>query len=148
MLHPELESFVRLSKEILPKSQSEIFTNGVYLNPERYETLRNAGVDRFTVTKHKGLTKIAFEETYNNLSPEEKARNQFFDYSKLVYTNRGNLVDYGKNSINLQKNVPDPHLRPGCHRQWKRGHLLRGLPGKNRHGQRLSGTYQRHLDQA
>lgn len=96
MLHPELESFVKLSKEILPKSQSEIFTNGVYLNPERYETLRNAGVDRFTVTKHKGLSKIAFEETYNNLSPEEKVRNQFFDYSKLVYTNRGNLVDFGK----------------------------------------------------
>lgn len=96
MLHPELENFVKLSKEILPKSQSEVFTNGMFLNPEKYEALRKAGVDRFTVTKHQGLSKIAFEETYKNLSHEEKKRIQFFDHTKIVYTSRGGLVDYGK----------------------------------------------------
>ncbi len=96
LLHPKLEDFVSFSKKILPKSRSEIFTNGMFLTLDKYKELIKAGVDKFVVTKHQGLKKIAFDDTFINLSEEEKKNIKFMDYSELIYTNRGGLVDYGR----------------------------------------------------
>jgi radical SAM protein with 4Fe4S-binding SPASM domain len=95
MLHPELENFVKLSKEILPKTLSELFTNGMFLDEERYYALRAAGIDHFKVTKHKDTKKIAFDKTYANLSDDEKIRVRYRDHSQLIFTNRGGLVEAG-----------------------------------------------------
>lgn len=96
LLHTELEIFIQASKKILPKTRSEIFSNGVFLNEQKYFSLRSAGVDKFTITKHKGFGTVAFDETYKNLSEEEKCYVKFIDYSQLTYSNRGGLVDCGK----------------------------------------------------
>jgi radical SAM protein with 4Fe4S-binding SPASM domain len=96
LLHPDLENFVKLSKKILPKTRSEIFTNGMFLNEEKYFALRAAGVDKFTVTQHQGINKIAFEDTFKKLSDDEKKHVKFYDYSQLIYSNRGGLVNFGR----------------------------------------------------
>lgn len=105
LLHPKLESFVKLSKEILPKTRSEIFTNGMFLNSTRYHALRSAGVDKFTVTQHKGIQKIVFDETYKNLSEEEKSHVKYYDHSQLIYSNRGGLIKAGKDITEPLKRV-------------------------------------------
>jgi len=56
-MHPELADFVALSKKILPKSRSEIFTNGIFLTPDKFKELIKAGVDKFVVTKHHNFKK-------------------------------------------------------------------------------------------
>lgn len=105
LLHPELERFIKLSKEILPKTQSEIFTNGTLLTLEKYRALRESGVDKFTVTHHQGIRKIAFTETFKTLSGDEKKHVQFYDHSKIIYTNRGGLVDYGSSLTEPSKRM-------------------------------------------
>lgn len=96
LLHPELDSFVKLSKEMLPKTRSEIFTNGMFLNEEKYYNLRTAGVDKFTITKHKGIQKIAFDDFYINLPSSEKESIKYYQHNQLIYSNRGGLVNAGK----------------------------------------------------
>lgn len=96
LLHPELDKFVKYSKEQLPESFSEIFTNGTYLTRERFFELRTAGVDKFTVTKHSGLKTIAFDSVFDSLSEIERSHVKYLNYQGLVYSNRGGLVDFGK----------------------------------------------------
>lgn len=96
LLHPEIENFVKLSKEILPKTRSEIFTNGVYLNREKFNSLKLAGVDKFTITQHQGIKKIIFDDVFQALTPEEKSCVKYYNYTQLIYSNRGGLVDCGK----------------------------------------------------
>lgn len=99
MLHPNLENFVKLSKEILPKTRSEIFTNGMFLTEAKYFALRSAGVDKFTVTQHKGIKKIVFDETFKKLDENEKKHVKYYDHSQLIYSNRGGLVEAGKDLV-------------------------------------------------
>jgi radical SAM protein with 4Fe4S-binding SPASM domain len=96
LLNPYLETFVKTSKQLLPETKSEISTNGTLLTLEKFNQLRAAGVDKFTVTKHKDLKKIAFEATYEALNDEEKRSIKFNDHSSLIYTSRGGLVPYGR----------------------------------------------------
>lgn len=111
LLHPDLEKFVKLSKEILPKTFSEIFTNGTFLNMEKFQNLKKAGVDRFTVTHHQDIQKIAFTETFNKLSPDEKKQIQFLNHSNIILTNRGGLVDFGTKYTEPSKRMC---LIPSC----------------------------------
>lgn len=96
LLHPNLSDFLRISKEILPQSVSEIFSNGMFITKEKFHELKNAGVDKFSITKHEGLKRIVFEETYKQLTEEEKKCVKYQDYSSLIFTSRGGLVNYGK----------------------------------------------------
>lgn len=102
LLHPRLAELVSISKKILPDSKSEIYTNGIYLNLKKITELKNAGVDKFTVTKHLGVNYEALEKVWSNL--EEKETVRIMDHTELIYTNRGGVVNYGKElSDNLQK---------------------------------------------
>jgi len=44
LLDPDLEERVRYTKEKLPDVFTNIYTNGTYLTPERYERLQAAGL--------------------------------------------------------------------------------------------------------
>jgi radical SAM protein with 4Fe4S-binding SPASM domain len=96
LLHPELEIFIQTTKQYLPETKSEIFTNGTLLTSDKYNKLRVAGVDKFTVTKHRGLNKITFDDTYASLSEIEKNHVKYYDHTKLIYTSRGGLVEAGR----------------------------------------------------
>ncbi len=108
-LHPELVNFVKLSKVMLPKSRSEIYSNGTLLSEEKYYELRTAGVDKFTITRHESTKKTAFDNFYEALPESEKKCVKYTDFSQLIYTNRGGLVDAGKkieNSLNRLCLIP------------------------------------------
>lgn len=52
LLHPGLEDMVRSVREKLPQARPVLFTNGVFLDDQRYQRLLEAGVARFIVTQH------------------------------------------------------------------------------------------------
>lgn len=96
LLHPKLIEFVTLTKTILPDVRPEIFSNGTYLTKEKFHSLKAAGVQKFTVTKHKGFETIAFDETFLSLSDEDKKMVKYYTHEQLTFTSRGGLVDAGK----------------------------------------------------
>lgn len=106
LLHPQLEEFVALSKKLLPQSRSEIYSNGMHLNEEKYKRLRLAGVDKFTITKHQGIKNLVFEDVYSKLSLNERKTIDYADYSTLLYSNRGGKVDYGRSMTDTVKKRP------------------------------------------
>jgi radical SAM protein with 4Fe4S-binding SPASM domain len=112
LLNPHLETFVKTTKTMLPETKSEIFSNGTLLTMEKYRKLRSAGVDKFTITKHKDLKKIAFEATFAELDDEEKKSVKFYDHSRIIYTSRGGIVPYGRE---LNENIKKRRcLIPEC----------------------------------
>jgi radical SAM protein with 4Fe4S-binding SPASM domain len=95
LLHPQLTDFVLLSRKILPFCRPNIYTNGVFLSLDKFKALYQAGATKFTITKHAGLKDIAFDETWSQLTDEEKKLVKYSDYTNLSLTNRGGLVDFG-----------------------------------------------------
>lgn len=95
LLSPDLDRFVGLTKEYLPRSWIELYTNGTLLDEPRLRSLLALGVDKFTVTKHHGSPVYPFEALLARLEPEVRARIKFQDYRKLILTSRGGLVRAG-----------------------------------------------------
>jgi 2-deoxy-scyllo-inosamine dehydrogenase (SAM-dependent) len=54
LLRRDLERFVRHVHEVLAGVTQIIYTNGDLLTDERYQALRDAGIDQFVVTRHDG----------------------------------------------------------------------------------------------
>ena len=95
LLSPDLDRFVTLTKEILPLSWIEIYTNGTLLTAKRLESLVSLGVDKFTVTKHHTEKNYPFESLYEGLAPDYKKRIKFQKYEDLHFTSRGGLIEAG-----------------------------------------------------
>ena len=95
LLSPQLEAFLALSKEVLPKTKSIIFTNGSYLTLRKFDSLVEAGADKFYITKHESAQDFVFAETFEQLTEAQKARVVYHQYTELHYTNRGGLVEKG-----------------------------------------------------
>jgi len=95
MLAKNLHWFVQTTRAFLPKSRIDFYTNGTLLSLEKFQQLRKEGVTRFIVTKHQGEKKYLFDQTYMNLSEEEKSIVIFQSYKDLKLTNRGGLVNAG-----------------------------------------------------
>lgn len=93
MLCKKLNQFVALTKEFLPESFREIFTNGTLLTPKRFEELIELGVDKFTITKHENEKNYTFDKTMEQLTFEQKEKVKYINYEELRYTNRGGLVE-------------------------------------------------------
>jgi radical SAM protein with 4Fe4S-binding SPASM domain len=95
LLSPDLDHFTTLTKSYLPRSRIEIFTNGTLLTEERFRTLVDLGVDKFTVTKHHGEAELPLDSFYENLSEALKAHVKRQTFKELVYTSRGGLMKVG-----------------------------------------------------
>lgn len=93
LLSPNLEEYVYLTKNKLPETYIDIFTNGTLLTEKRFRKLIEAGVDKFTVTKHENSKRYVFDETYKNLSDEDKKAVKYQQHEKLIFTNRGGILD-------------------------------------------------------
>lgn len=50
LLDPHLEDRIRLAKAMIPRLQTQIFTNGTYLTPLRFEVLKDAGLNSLHVS--------------------------------------------------------------------------------------------------
>ncbi|OFZ21448.1 MAG: hypothetical protein A2X94_08040 [Bdellovibrionales bacterium GWB1_55_8] len=92
LLSPSLSRFVALTRDILPRSRIEIFTNGTLLNQEKLRELLDLGVHKFTVTRHIGSDLAEFEDAYARLSESDKGKIIYYSHQDLIFTNRGGLV--------------------------------------------------------
>lgn len=114
LLSPDLDRFVRLTKEYLPKCWIEIYTNGTLLDETRLNTLLSLGVDKFTVTRHHGIKDFPFERIYARLEPPIRAKIKFQSYKDLLFTSRGGLMKVGhttqKPPLNLACFIPSTAL--------------------------------------
>jgi radical SAM protein with 4Fe4S-binding SPASM domain len=97
-LHPELERFVKRTKELLPKVKIHLYSNGTLLDSHKFHGLVTAGVDHFTITRHEmefqDGKKYVFDETYKNLSDDLKKRVIYKTYQDLKLVNRGGLLKH------------------------------------------------------
>jgi radical SAM protein with 4Fe4S-binding SPASM domain len=95
LLSPDLDLFVRLTREFLPDCRIEIYTNGTLLDEPRLMTLLELGVSKFTVTRHHGIKDYPFEALYHRLDRDVKAKVNYQNYRELDLFSRGGLVDVG-----------------------------------------------------
>lgn len=106
LLFKGLEDYVSLVKNKLPETRSKIYTNGKLLDRDRFQNLIAAGVDQFIVTKHEGEENGAFEKMFFSLSESEKAYIKYEGYSTLILSNRGGVLDVGKDVKSLPLSRP------------------------------------------
>lgn len=106
LLSANLEWFVETTRKNLSQNELLLYTNGTLLNLQKFRTLLKLGIDKFIVTKHANVGPFEFEETFKQLTDEEKKHIEFKDHTEIKMTNRGGLVDAGPKSI--------PPLLP-CH---------------------------------
>lgn len=106
LLCPDLDHFVSQTREFLPNSLIEIYTNGTLLDQKRLDTLLGLGVNKFTVTQHHGLKDFPFARLYENLPVETQEKIKFQDYREIYLTNRGGLLKVGYKKQTPPLNLP------------------------------------------
>lgn len=95
LLSADLERFVFLTRDYLPKAWIEIYTNGTLLTKERLMGLFELGVNKFTVTKHHGSKDYPFDKVFQELDEPVKRKIKYLGYKDLHLTSRGGLLNVG-----------------------------------------------------
>jgi|LUMW01.1.fsa_nt_gb 8-amino-3,8-dideoxy-alpha-D-manno-octulosonate transaminase len=100
---------VKRVKEVLPFSFLEIYSNGTRLNSKNAVLdFIKLGIDKFIITKHEGIKKLAFEKIYDDLSLQEKAHFELRGFESLTLTNRGGSLEHiEKKQSQLPCYIPD-----------------------------------------
>lgn len=101
LLSPNLVEFIKLAKSKIKKLKIKLYSNGTYINLEKFNLLKNAGVDIFVITLHENAKNVQFVETYKLLSDDDKMAVIYKDFSELVLTNRGGLLKHITNGRDL-----------------------------------------------
>jgi radical SAM protein with 4Fe4S-binding SPASM domain len=93
LLSKKFNTFVKLTKKYLPQSISYLFSNGTLLNQKKFDELIELGVDKFHITKHKGVnSSYAFDQVYRSLPEKYSDRVLFQDYTQIELSNRGGIL--------------------------------------------------------
>lgn len=95
LLDKRLEDFVRYTRHRLPKSQIVIFTNGCFLSPERYMSLKAAGVSHFNISQHTPSMPTGLADTLSYIKthhPEHYTVSYNIEYLAEYKMNRGGLL--------------------------------------------------------
>lgn len=104
LLDSRLEYLIAYSKNKLPLSNIELFTNGLLLTVERYLSLKAAGVGRFVISQHSKEPSPVVVNTMKTISREYPELysvayfNLFHSKSKM---NRGGLINNDMPEITL-----------------------------------------------
>ncbi len=97
LLDPRLENLIEYTRKKLPQAQIVVFSNGDYLNRERFDNLIKAGVDTFVLTQHGKIINPKFDKFLKSLNTEDK---KHIDFKKLTedseLSNRGGEVTVKK----------------------------------------------------
>lgn len=89
-----LEVLMRYTRERLPEAAIIIYSNGDLLTGERFDSLVEAGVDRFMITRHAGEPSKVLRSTLDSLSVNDCKRVEVIVHNQdLKLFNRGGLVD-------------------------------------------------------
>lgn len=102
MLSTSLESYVALARDQLPEASIELYTNGTLLSLERFKLLDSAGVTKFIVTRHEGVTNYVFDVTLGNLSMDEREKVLYRNFTELHLTNRGGTLSHISPKVSTQ----------------------------------------------
>ncbi|MCO4792916.1 MAG: SPASM domain-containing protein [Bacteriovoracaceae bacterium] len=96
LLCRNLEKFVSMAHEKLPKSKIIIYTNGTKLTLEKLEALIKCGVCEFVVTEHEDGQKgnDLFTKVYESLDESLKRYILFQKYSEIQLFNRGGVLEH------------------------------------------------------
>jgi 2-deoxy-scyllo-inosamine dehydrogenase (SAM-dependent) len=95
LLDKRFESFVRYAKNRFPQACIELFTNGDFLTPERFFSLREAGVDHYNISQHTPQMSQILLDTLTTVQQELAAELPVRINKMLVQNkfNRGGLVE-------------------------------------------------------
>lgn len=96
LLDERLEEFILYCKEKFPKASVELFTNGCFLNLDRYLSLKQAGVDIFRISQHEPTPPPTLMETLSRIQadyPELYTVAYNVEYLSEYKMNRGGLID-------------------------------------------------------
>lgn len=89
LLHPDLTELIGYASEKMDKAKIVIYTNGDFLDRERYDELMGAGVSRFIVTQHGKTIPGELRKLLNGLTHEEKNVTIFQTLNAVNLFNRG-----------------------------------------------------------
>ncbi|MEC0244356.1 radical SAM/SPASM domain-containing protein [Paenibacillus chitinolyticus] len=92
LLCKNLDLFVGMTTEYIPRARPIIYTNGDFLTEKRLQTLTELGIQKFIVTQHAGA-KHKFRGVYDQLAGADKEKVVYLDHSDLVLSNRGGILD-------------------------------------------------------
>jgi radical SAM protein with 4Fe4S-binding SPASM domain len=106
LLNPDLDEFLKLTREYLPESRMLIYSNGTLMTEKRFHELVELGVDRFTITRHHGIKDYPFAKIYEGLSPEMKLKVKYQEHTELILSNRGGLLKVGYKEEKPPLNLP------------------------------------------
>lgn len=95
LLDTRIESLIRYAKNRFPQARIEFFTNGDFLTPEKFFSLREAGVDHYNISQHTPNRSQALSDTLATVTREIGEElpitfNKMLEQNKF---NRGGLVD-------------------------------------------------------
>lgn len=92
----EVEKYIRIAKEILPKITAELSTNGTLLDKSRLESLQKTPIDKIIVTQH---TKKGFIDRLDEI-PDDLLKNVHVKYAEdLSLVNRGGVLGAIENPL-------------------------------------------------
>lgn len=77
LLHPNLEGLMAYADSRLPRAELAVYTNGDFLDRERFDRLNEAGVDTWIITQHGTNIPKPLQELIANLTPEESEKVTF-----------------------------------------------------------------------
>lgn len=91
-LHPQYDEIIKITKECLPESKIELYSNATRLTQERIEKLFQIGLDEIFVTIHEGQENLAVTEFHQKLSKNHQERLIVRDHTEIYKTNRGGVL--------------------------------------------------------
>ena len=92
LLSPNLANFTAEAKKTLNDIRIHLYTNGTLLSLEKFQELNKAGIDKYLITKHEGVSKLAVDTLMEQISPNEKDRIVYKKYTEINLFNRGGLL--------------------------------------------------------
>lgn len=91
LLHPKLEEFIAMTKEKLPQTSKQVFTNGTLLTLKRLQSLLSSGVDKIVLTQH--YKNNPFMKNLKNIPDELLEKVDIKFPNEQVFSNRGGTLD-------------------------------------------------------
>lgn len=112
LLHPDLAYFCQRTKEVLPGTFLDVYTNGTLLTLKKFIELEAAGIDRFVITRHEMemADDYTFEETFQSLSAAQKTKVIYRDFNAVTLFNRGGLLPHLGKGLDLHPCHLPKHL--------------------------------------
>ncbi len=93
LLCTHIDEFIKKAKTDLPNMTLILYSNGMKINSkERFEELISFGVDKFIITKHEEVKKLAIDEFYSELSESQKSIISLKGHNEIIKYNRAGVL--------------------------------------------------------